>query len=71
MNTEYNPLEPVMDPELEAAMLEIRDDSVDPAVIEAAAAREGSWRSIARSSSWSAGPGSIPSSSTSVARAAW
>ncbi|MEO8373462.1 MAG: FecR domain-containing protein, partial [Candidatus Solibacter sp.] len=45
MNTEYNPLEPVMDPELEAAMLEIRDDSVDPAVIEAAAARV--WANLA------------------------
>jgi hypothetical protein len=45
MNTEYNPLEPVMDPDLEQAMLEIRDDSVDPAVIEAAAARV--WANLA------------------------
>ena len=34
MNTEYNPL----DPALEQAMIEIRDDSVDAKVIEAAAA---------------------------------
>ena len=45
MNTEYNPLEPVMDPALEQAMMEIRDDSVDPAVIEAAAARV--WANLA------------------------
>ena len=35
MNTEYNPL----DPALEQAMMEIREDGVDAAVIEAAAAR--------------------------------
>ena len=45
MNTQNNPLEPVMDPELEQAMLEIRDDQVDPAVIEAAAARV--WANLA------------------------
>ncbi len=41
MNTEYNPL----DPALEQAMNEIRDDAVDPAVIEAAAARV--WANLA------------------------
>ncbi len=41
MNTEYNPL----DPALEQAMTEIREDSVDPAVIEAAAARV--WANLA------------------------
>ena len=45
MNTQNNPLEPIMDPELEQAMLEIRDDRVDPAVIEAAAARV--WANLA------------------------
>ena len=35
MNTEYNP----MDPALEQAMSEITDEALDPAVIEAAAAR--------------------------------
>ena len=34
MNTEYQPL----DPALEQAMIEIRDDAVDRAVVEAAAA---------------------------------
>ncbi len=41
MNTEYNPL----DPAVEQAMTEIREDSVDPAVIEAAAARV--WANLA------------------------
>ena len=45
MNTEYNPLDAAMDPALEQAMIEIRDDSVDPAVIEAAAARV--WANLA------------------------
>ena len=45
MNTEYNPLDSAMDPALEQAMIEIRDDSVDPAVIEAAAARV--WANLA------------------------
>jgi hypothetical protein len=45
MNTEYNPLEAPMDPALEQAMIEIRDDTIDPAVIEAAAARV--WASLA------------------------
>ena len=40
-HAEYNP----MDPALEQAMTEIRDDSVDPAVIEAAAARV--WAALA------------------------
>ena len=34
-----------MDPALEQAMIEIRDDTVDPAVIEAAAARV--WANLA------------------------
>ena len=41
MNTEYNPL----DPALEQAMIEIRDDAVADAVIEAAAARV--WANLA------------------------
>ncbi len=41
MNTEYQPL----DPALEQAMIEIRDDAVDPAVVEAAAARV--WANLA------------------------
>jgi hypothetical protein len=41
MNTEYNPL----DPALEQAMIEIRDDTVDPAVIASAAARV--WANLA------------------------
>jgi ferric-dicitrate binding protein FerR (iron transport regulator) len=41
MNTEYNPL----DSALEQAMIEIRDDNVDDAVIEAAAARV--WANLA------------------------
>jgi len=41
MNTEYEPL----DPTLEQAMIEIRDDAVDAAVIEAAAARV--WANLA------------------------
>ena len=45
MNTEYNPLDSAMDPALEQAMTEIRDDAVDPAVIEAAAARV--WANLA------------------------
>jgi hypothetical protein len=45
MNTEYNPLDAAMDPALEQAMTEIREDSVDPAVIEAAAARV--WANLA------------------------
>ncbi|MEO8593280.1 MAG: FecR domain-containing protein [Candidatus Solibacter sp.] len=44
MNTEYNPLDQ-MDPALEQAMLDIREDSVDPAVVEAAAARV--WANLA------------------------
>jgi len=48
MNTEYNPLDAAMDPALEQAMIEIRDDSVDPAVIEAAAARV--WANLAAQS---------------------
>src|SRR6266571_7241265 len=39
MNTEYNPPEHRMDPALEQAVSEIRDETLDPAVIEAAAAR--------------------------------
>ena len=39
MNTEYNPPDAAMDPALEQAMIEIRDDAVDAAVVEAAAAR--------------------------------
>src|ERR1039457_1583231 len=45
MNTEYNPPSQEMDPALEQAMIEIRDDAVDPAVMEAAAARV--WASLA------------------------
>jgi hypothetical protein len=45
MNTEYNPTSEEMDPALEQAMIEIRDDAVDEAVVEAAAARV--WASIA------------------------
>ena len=45
MNTEYNPPSQEMDPALEQAMIEIRDDAVDPAVVEAAAARV--WASLA------------------------
>jgi hypothetical protein len=45
MNTEYNPLSQEIDPALEQAMTEIREDSVDPAVIEAAAARV--WANLA------------------------
>jgi hypothetical protein len=45
MNTEYNPPSQEMDPALEQAMIEIRDDAVDAAVVEAAAARV--WASLA------------------------
>ena len=45
MNTEYNPPSQEMDPALEQAMIEIRDDAVDRAVMEAAAARV--WASLA------------------------
>jgi hypothetical protein len=45
MNTEYNPPTQEMDPALEQAMIEIRDDAVDRAVMEAAAARV--WASLA------------------------
>jgi len=45
MNTEYNPPSQEMDPALEQAMIEIRDDAVDPAVMEAAAARV--WANLA------------------------
>ena len=45
MNTEYNPPSQEMDPALEQAMIEIRDDAVDRAVVEAAAARV--WASLA------------------------
>jgi hypothetical protein len=45
MNTEYNPPTQEMDPALEQAMIEIRDDAVDAAVVEAAAARV--WANLA------------------------
>src|ERR1035437_162508 len=45
MNTEYNPPSQGMDPALEQAMNEIRDDAVDPAGMEAAAGRV--WANLA------------------------
>ena len=45
MNTEYNPLDQQMDPALEQAMLEIRDEQIDPAIVEAAASRV--WANLA------------------------